>query len=72
MTGTTARRILCAAALGIVLASAPAIWARAQMGGSSGGTAGALIGGCGGMTAGGMMGRGMMGGGDRPNQQWRQ
>ncbi len=60
MTGTTARRMLCAAALGIVLAGSPAIWARAQMGGSSGGSAGPMMGGCGGMKGDGMTGGGMM------------
>ena len=65
MTSTTARRMLYAAALGILLVGSPAIYAFAQIGGPSGDAAGPTTGGCGGMIGGGMMGggSGMMGGG---------
>lgn len=63
MTSTTARRMLYAAALGILLVGSPAIYAFAQIGGPSGDAAGPTTGGCGGMIGGGMMGGGMMGGG---------
>jgi hypothetical protein len=61
MTSSTVKRALSAFAVAIALVALPAIYVRAQIDGSGGGWMGPMMSGCG----------GMMGGGERPNHQWR-